>query len=126
LAHNMPLACPGVQGFLMDGARVVLSGSTRAADVFPLIESHRVTHIAAVPALYIRWLADPAARGFDLSSVRLLQSGGQRLQPEVRRQLAGTFGRAFVQENFGMSEGTLFFVRREDPEEVRMETVGTP
>src|SRR5207249_11166276 len=31
-----------------------------------------------------------------------------------------------VQENFGMSEGTLFFVRRGDPEEVRMETVGTP
>src|SRR5207249_7507479 len=29
-----------------------------------------------------------------------------------------------VQENFGMSEGTLFFVRRGDPEEVRMETVG--
>jgi 2,3-dihydroxybenzoate-AMP ligase len=25
-----------------------------------------------------------------------------------------------------MSEGTLFFVRRSDPEEVRMETVGTP
>ena len=58
--------------------------------------------------------------------MRLLQSGGQRLQPEVRRQLAETFPNAFVQENFGMSEGTLFFVRRSDPEEVRMETVGTP
>jgi 2,3-dihydroxybenzoate-AMP ligase len=126
LAHNMPLACPGVQGFLMGGARVALSGSTRAQDVFPLIERHRVTHIAAVPALYIRWLADPAAHQFDLSSVRLLQSGGQRLQPEVRRQLGERFANAFVQENFGMSEGTLFFVRREDPQEVRMETVGTP
>ena len=126
LAHNMPLACPGVQGFLMQGARVVLSETNRAEDVFRLIERHRITHVAAVPALYIRWLADPAASRFDLSSVRLLQSGGQRLQPEVRRQLAGTFGRAFVQENFGLSEGTLFFVRREDPEEVRMETVGTP
>jgi len=126
LAHNMPLACPGVQGFLMHGARVVLSGSTRAEDVFPLIERHRVTHIAAVPALYIRWLADPMARDYDLTSVRLLQSGGQRLQPEVRRRMAETFTNAFVQENFGMTEGTLFFVRRGDPEEVRMETVGTP
>jgi 2,3-dihydroxybenzoate-AMP ligase len=105
---------------------VVLSGSTRAEDAFPLIERHRVTHVAAVPALYIRWLADPAARDFDLTSVLLLQSGGQRLQPEVRRRMAETFTSAFVQENFGMSEGTLFFVRREDPEEVRMETVGTP
>jgi 2,3-dihydroxybenzoate-AMP ligase len=126
LAHNMPLACPGVQGFLLHGGRVVLSEGTRPADVLPLIERHRVTHIAAVPALYIRWLADPASRAHDLTSVRLLQSGGQRLQPEVRRQLAETFPNAFVQENFGMSEGTLFFVRRTDPEEVRMETVGTP
>jgi len=126
LAHNMPLACPGVQGFLMNGARVVVGGSTKAADVFPLIERHRVSHVAGVPALYIRWLSDPSATQHDLSSVRLLQSGGQRLQPEVRKQMAETFPNAFVQENFGMSEGTLFFVRHDDPEEVRLETVGRP
>lgn len=126
LAHNMPLACPGVQGFLLHGGRVALSEGNRAGDVLPLIERHGVTHVAAVPALYIRWLADPAVRGHDLTSVRLVQSGGQRLQPEVRRRLAETFPNAFVQENFGMTEGTLFFVRRTDPEEVRMETVGTP
>jgi 2,3-dihydroxybenzoate-AMP ligase len=71
-------------------------------------------------------MADPAARKHDLGSVRLLQSGGQRLQPEVRKRMAETFPNAFVQENFGMSEGTLFFVRRDDPEEVRLETVGRP
>jgi 2,3-dihydroxybenzoate-AMP ligase len=126
LAHNMPLACPGVQGFLSAGGRVVIGTSTKAPDVFELIERHRVTHVAGVPALYIRWLADAAAARFDLSSVLLLQSGGQRLQPEVRRRMAEAFPNAFVQENFGMSEGTLFFVRRDDPEDVRLETVGTP
>ena len=126
LAHNMPLACPGVQGFLLRGGRVVLSQGNRAGDVFPLIERHGVSHVAAVPALYIRWLAAAAGPDHDLSAVRLLQSGGQRLQPEVRRQLAKAFPNAFVQENFGMSEGTLFFVRRTDPEDTRMETVGTP
>jgi 2,3-dihydroxybenzoate-AMP ligase len=126
LAHNMALACPGVQGFLMHGARIAIGASTRAADVFPLIERHHVTHIAGVPALYIRWLADPAAARCDLTSVRLLQSGGQRLQPEVRRRMADAFPNGFVQENFGMSEGTLFYVRRNDPEDVRLETVGTP
>ena len=126
LAHNMPLACPGVQGFLMAGAKVVIGTSTRAADVFELAEKHRVTHVAGVPALYIRWLSDPAAGEHDLGSVLLLQSGGQRLQPEVRRRMAEAFPNAFVQENFGMSEGTLFFVRRDDPEEVRLETVGRP
>ena len=126
LAHNMPLACPGVQGFLLAGATVVLGPSTRAEDVFQLVERHRVTHLAAVPALYIRWVGDPAGRARDLGSVRLLQSGGQRLQPEVRRRMAEVFPNAFVQENFGMSEGTLFFTRPGDPEAVRMETVGTP
>jgi 2,3-dihydroxybenzoate-AMP ligase len=79
-----------------------------------------------VPALYIRWLADAAVSRHDLGSVLLLQSGGQRLQPEVRRRMAEVFPNGFVQENFGMSEGTLFFVRRDAPEEVRMDTVGTP
>jgi len=32
----------------------------------------------------------------------------------------------FVQENFGMSEGLLLFVRRGDPEDVVMETCGRP
>ncbi len=126
LAHNMPLACPGVQGFLMHGARVVLSQGTRAADILALVERHRVTHIAAVPALYIRWLSDAQAGDHDLSSVQLLQSGGQRLQPELRRRMATFFPNAFVQENFGMSEGTLFFVSKDLPEEARMETVGMP
>ncbi len=126
LAHNMPLACPGVQGFLMAGARVVIGASTKAGDVFELIQRHQVTHVAGVPALYIRWLSDPAAQRHDLASVQLLQSGGQRLQPEVRKHMAEAFPNAFVQENFGMSEGTLFFVRRNDSDEVRLETVGTP
>ncbi len=126
LAHNMPLACPGVQGFLMHGARVVLSQGTRASEILPLVARHRVTHIAAVPALYIRWLSDPQAAEHDMTSVQLLQSGGQRLQPELRRQMARFFPNAFVQENFGMSEGTLFFVGKDLPAEARMETVGTP
>ena len=40
--------------------------------------------------------------------------------------MAEAFPNGFVQENFGMSEGTLFYVRRNDPEDVRLETVGTP
>lgn len=126
LAHNMPLACPGAQGVFLHGGALVLGESSRASDVMAAIARHRVTHVAAVPALYIRWLADPLAETSDLSSVQLLQSGGQRLQPEVRRQMAQTFPNAFVQENFGMSEGTLFFTRRDDPDEVRLETVGYP
>ncbi len=126
LAHNLPLACPGLQGFLLRGGKVVLSTSTRAADLFPLIERHRVTHIHVVPALLIRWINDPLIEKFDFSSLEVIQSGGQRLQPEIRRRTKELIPNVTVQENFGMSEGMLMFVRLDDPEDVRMETVGRP
>jgi 2,3-dihydroxybenzoate-AMP ligase len=126
LAHNLPLACPGIQGYFLHGGKVVLANSTRSEDIFTLIERHRVTHIAVVPALLIRLINDPLIGNFDLSSLRVIQSGGQRLQPEVRRRTKELIPSAVVQENFGMAEGMLMFVRFDDPEEVRMETVGRP
>ncbi|MEK7378241.1 MAG: AMP-binding protein [Candidatus Binatota bacterium] len=126
LAHNLPLACPGLQGFLLHGGKVVLANTTRGEDIFPLVERHRVTHIHVVPALLIRWVNDPLIKKFDLSSLQVIQSGGQRLQPEVRRRTKELIPGVTVQENFGMSEGLLMFVRLDDPEDVRMETVGRP
>lgn len=126
LAHNLPLACPGLQGFLLHGGKVVLANSTRSEDIFSLIERHRVTHIAVVPALLIRLINDPLIKKFDLSSLQVIQSGGQRLQPEVRRRTKELIPSVTVQENFGMAEGMLMFARLDDPEDVRMETVGRP
>jgi 2,3-dihydroxybenzoate-AMP ligase len=126
IAHNLPLACPGIQGFFFNGGAVVLSQSTRPEDVFRLVERHRVTHIKVVPALLIRLINSEAVKEFDTSSLRYIQSGGQRLQPEVRIRTKELIRSVFVQENFGMSEGLLMFVRPEDPEDERLETVGRP
>ena len=126
IAHNLPLACPGIQGYFFQGAKVVLSPTTRPWELFSLIEKHRVTHIKVVPALLIRMINDPSLAHFDLSSLKIIQSGGQRMQPEVRLRTHELIPSAFVQENFGMSEGMLFFVRLDDPEEVKLETCGRP
>ncbi len=126
IAHNLPLACPGIQGFMLHGATVVLHGNTRPGEMFQLIERHGVTHIKVVPALLIRLINDPSITDHQLDSVRLIQSGGQRMQPEVRLRTRQLFRNAFVQENFGMSEGLLMFVRSGDPEEVLLETCGRP
>ncbi len=115
LAHNLPLACPGLQGYLLHGGKFVLSNSTRSEDIFALIDRHRVTHMAVVPALLIRLINDPLIAKFDLSSLRVIQSGGQRLQPEVRRRTKDLIPSVTVQENFGMAEGMLMFVRIDDP-----------
>ncbi len=126
MGHNLPLACPGLQGFLMAGARVVVSSSAKPSAVFRLIEAHRITHIHAVPALIISWINAEDAGSYDLSSVQVIQSGGQRLQPEVRIRTEKLLTNCTVQENFGMSEGLLMFVRLDDPEDVRLETCGRP
>src|SRR5438874_5936289 len=126
IAHNLPLACPGIQGYFFSGGKVVLSASTRPEQMFSLIQKHRVTHIKVVPALLIRLIDDPSIRKFDLSSLKVIQSGGQRMQPEVRVRTKELIPSAIVQENFGMSEGMLFFVRLDDPSEVMLETCGRP
>lgn len=126
IAHNLPLACPGLQGFFFKGARVVLHANTRPVEIFTLIQRHRVTHLSVVPALLIRLINDPAIGDFDLTSLRQIQSGGQRMQPEVRSRTRQLFPNAFVQENFGMSEGLLMFVRAGDPEDVLQQTCGRP
>ena len=97
----------------------MLGTSDPAREMFALIEKHRVTHIKVVPALLIRLLNDPALPRYDLSSLRFIQSGGQILQPEARLLTKPAHPERFVQENFGMSEGLLMFVRLDDPEAVR-------
>ena len=126
IAHNLPLACPGLQGFMFQGGKVVISDSTKADGMCALIEKHRVTHLKVVPSLLIKLLNDPAVTRHDLSSLKIIQSGGQSLQPEVRRQAKQLIPSAFIQENFGMSEGLLMFVRLDDPPDVCLETVGRP
>jgi 2,3-dihydroxybenzoate-AMP ligase len=124
--HNFPLASPGLQGFLLAGARIVLSTSPRTEDILGLVQRERVTHLELVPALLVRLLNDPQLGQHDLASVRVINTGGQKLQRQVKRRTEELIRSCKVQEVFGMAEGMLFYVRLDDPDEVRMETVGRP
>jgi len=126
LAHNFPLACPGLQAFLLAGARVVIGQGTGADANLALVESEAVTHLELVPAILIRWLEDPALANHDLRSLRIVNTGGQRLQPEVKRRTVEHLPDVQVQEVFGMAEGLLCFVRLTDPPAVAHETTGRP
>jgi len=126
IGHNFPLACPGISGFFLRGARIVLSTSTRPDDILALVERERVTHLELVPALLIRCINTESIANRDLRSVRVINTGGQKLQPEVKRRAEELIPSCRVQEVFGMAEGLLCFVRLDDPPEVRHETVGRP
>jgi 2,3-dihydroxybenzoate-AMP ligase len=123
--HNFPLACPGIQGALLLGARVVLAPSPDPEAVFSLVEAERVTWIPAVPASVITWLNHPKRTRYDLGSIRTLIVGGSRLNPEPARAAREAFGPALAQV-YGMAEGLLCATRRSDPVEAILETQGRP
>ncbi len=126
IGHNFPLASPGVQAFFEFGASVALSTTPRAAEVMPIIERCRVTHLEVVPAMIIGWLNDEHLADHDLSSVRVINSGGQKYQRETKIRTEEAFANAKVQEVFGMAEGLLMISRLDDPADVRYETAGRP
>jgi 2,3-dihydroxybenzoate-AMP ligase len=124
-AHNFPLGCPGILGTLNAGGRVVLAPSPDAQSALSLIERERVTATALVPALAIRWMESPGLADRDLSSLKLLQVGGQRFQPEHARLVRPALG-CTLQQVFGMAEGLLNYTRPGDPEDVILGTQGRP
>lgn len=126
VAHNFALASPGVQGCLFNGGRIVFSESPRAQDALPLLEQEQVTHLELVPALLITWLDDELIDNTDLSTVEVLNTGGQKFQPKLKRRTNRKFSNATIQEVFGMAEGLLTSPRLNDPEQILMQTVGRP
>ncbi|MEV4255814.1 AMP-binding protein, partial [Spirillospora sp. NPDC049652] len=126
LAHNFPLACPGILGALLSGGRVVIASSPAPKRVFDLIERERATVTAAVPAIAQSWLAyQESGPGHDLSSLEVLQVGGSRLADEVAVTVRPALG-CRLQQVFGMAEGLLNFTRLDDPDDVVCRTQGRP
>jgi 2,3-dihydroxybenzoate-AMP ligase len=125
LGHNYNLASPGMLGTLYRGGTVVLAPSTDAAAVFSLVERERVTVIAAVVPLIINWLNSDVTRRYDVSSLRVVQNGGARLQPELRTRLRNRFG-CIPQEIYGTAEGLINMTRLDDPDELLLESSGAP
>ncbi len=125
-SHNFPLACPGILGALLAGARVVMLGSVEPKRAFAMIAAEGVTHTAVVPAVAGRWMEHAAEHGARrLASLRVLQVGGARLADELARKVRPVLG-AQLQQVFGMAEGLLNYTRLDDPDEVVCTTQGRP
>lgn len=125
IAHNFALACPGVLGTLANGGTVVLSRSASCDEAMPLVERERVTHLALVPPLARLWAEAREWEDSDLSSLRLIQVGGSRLEPALARRLPEALG-CRLQQVFGMAEGLLCYTRLDDPPETIIHTQGRP
>ena len=77
------------------------------------------------PALLIRWMESEALSKYDLSSFKTALAGGARLNPEAAKRIAPILGCDYHQ-NLGMSEGTLFWTRKGDSEDLLLNSQGAP
>jgi 2,3-dihydroxybenzoate-AMP ligase len=123
--HNFALACPGLKGVLSQGGCEVLSNSPAPKAMLELIQRHKVTHWVAVPTMILGALNYPQREEYDLSSLKVILTGGSKLNPEVALRIRPEL-HCEVQQVMGMAEGLLCWVLLDDPDEVKLYTQGRP
>jgi len=106
------------------GAPVVVMPRFDAAEALREIERHRVTVLAAVTTQFLLVLASPALGEVDLSSLRVLFTGGEAVPPERAARFEEATG-ARVLQFYGSNEtGALSRTTLADPPDVRLRTAG--
>ncbi len=125
VAHNFPLACPGIIGTFMNGGTVVMAPDPGADTAFALMDAHKVTIAAVVPPLALLWMEEAEKRGYRPESLQVLQVGGAKMSAEPARHVKPKLG-CTLQQVFGMAEGLICFTRLDDPEEVIVNSQGRP
>ncbi|MGC2799893.1 MAG: AMP-binding protein [Mycobacterium sp.] len=124
-AHNFPLACPGLLGAIAVGATTVFLTDPSPEAAFDAVARHGVTVTALVPALANLWAQATEWEPVTPTSLRLLQVGGAKLEPDDARRIRETLTPG-LQQVFGMAEGLLCYTRPGDPPELVDHTQGRP
>ncbi|MFJ8311030.1 MULTISPECIES: (2,3-dihydroxybenzoyl)adenylate synthase [unclassified Streptomyces] len=122
---NFTFGCPGIVGTLSVGGTVVLVEDPGPAECLPVIERERVTITSVVPAVAQLWLDVLPTVQADLSSLRLLQTGGAPLHRVTAERIGPELG-CRLQQVFGVAEGLLTLTRPDDPDETVLTTQGRP
>jgi malonyl-CoA/methylmalonyl-CoA synthetase len=92
-----------LHGALHVGATTLMMREFNALRTLELLSSGQCTVFMAVPTIHKRLLDMPNADQFDLSRVRLITSGSDRLPDEVFTGFQKTFGYTLL-ERYGMTE----------------------
>ncbi len=96
----------GVLSMAMVGGRVILLDGFVPADMAKTIHKEKATLYAGVPAMHVALLNYPDLDQYDLSSLRVVASGGAPCPTPVIRQMMEKFG-CLVWNGFGSNEGHL-------------------
>lgn len=124
-----PVFGAGRSGFFFppfNGAKTVHMEHFDAKSALELIEKEKITLPAVVPTQLAMMLNDPDFDKYDLSSVRVIYSGGAPMPTELAREIESRFGAVLINHYGGMDAGGLTACSVDDPPEVRFFTVGKP
>jgi long-chain acyl-CoA synthetase len=108
------------------GGTVVLMPKFSAENFFCALASERCTHTFLVPTQSIVLLESGLAANHDVSSMRVLLSGGQRLNASTFDGLTKAFPETGMYEVYGMTEGFVSLATPEDWERGKRGSVGVP
>jgi len=92
-----------LHGALHAGATAKMMREFNAQKILELLSSGQCTVFMAVPTIHKRLLDVPNANQFDLSQVRLITSGSDRLPDDLFTGFQNTFGYTLL-ERYGMTE----------------------
>jgi acyl-CoA synthetase len=108
----------------ISGAACVVCARFDVETVLRAIEHYRVTVLAAVSTQFVMMLNSPALGDYDLSSLRIMFTGGEMVPYERAKEFEDRTG-AHVLQFYGSNEtGALSYTTPDDPQEKRLRTAG--
>jgi acyl-CoA synthetase (AMP-forming)/AMP-acid ligase II len=121
--HSMGLCCVLLHA-LASGATVVTMPRFDLDAMLRMIERHGVSHVLIPPPALKALAHHPLVDSFDLSSLRVVGSGGAPATAELERAAAARLG-CIVAQGYGITEaGPLVAVPPTDPPRVRHGSTG--
>ncbi len=105
------------------GQAIYLMRRFDAQEMVDAISRHRLTVLAGVPTMYIEMLAADWSKA-DLSSLRIIVSGGAPMPVEVIQQIERRLPQVSYVEGWGMSESTASGTVNGGPFERRLGSIG--
>lgn len=124
LAHNASLVCVAGPS-IWRGATLALEPELKPEPLMDLIERTDGSFSLPIPTQLIDVLEHPNRDEYDLTSLKVLISGGQKVPPRVVYDSVEAWDVDFC-NIFGMAEGPIIVTRPEQDVDVQARTVGYP
>ena len=107
-------------GWLLTGAKFVLTDGFSPEALLPAIERERVSAIHTAPAILARLADSPLLADYDTRSLRVIRTGSANLPPAVIEKAEEAFGCPVVKAGGAMEACSFGQVGTDDPEEIRL------